>query len=74
MGYGLWDRLWAMGQAKDCHPDPERSEGEGAITAPGEYAPDFHAFETDNFIILPWDREIIKNGDLIVRPDYAARL
>jgi hypothetical protein len=40
----------------------------------GEYAPDFHAFETDNFIILPWDREIIQGGELIVRPDYAARL
>ena len=40
----------------------------------GDYAPDFHAFETDNFIILPWDREIIQNGELIVRPDYAARL
>ena len=40
----------------------------------GEYSPDFHAFETDNFIILPWDREIIQNGEIIVRPDYAARL
>ena len=40
----------------------------------GEYSPDFHAFETDNFIILPWDREIIQNGELITRPDYAARL
>ena len=40
----------------------------------GEYAPDFHAFETENFIILPWDREIIQNGELITRPDYAARL
>jgi uncharacterized protein len=40
----------------------------------GEFTPDFHAFETDNFIILPWDREIIQNGELIVRPDYAARL
>ena len=40
----------------------------------GEYAPDFHAFETENFIILPWDREIIQGGELIVRPDYAARL
>ena len=40
----------------------------------GEYAPDFHAFETDNFIILPWDREIIQNGEIVVRPDYAARL
>jgi hypoxanthine phosphoribosyltransferase len=40
----------------------------------GDYTPDFHAFETDNFIILPWDREIIQNGELIIRPDYAARL
>jgi hypoxanthine phosphoribosyltransferase len=40
----------------------------------GEYAPDFHAFETENFIILPWDREIIQGGELIVRPDYASRL
>ena len=40
----------------------------------GDYAPDFHAFETDNFIILPWDREIIQNGELIVRPDYAGKI
>ena len=40
----------------------------------GDYAPDFHAFETDNFIILPWDREIIQGGELITRPDYASRL
>jgi uncharacterized protein len=33
----------------------------------GEYAPDFHAFETDNNIILPWDREIIQNGELVRR-------
>lgn len=40
----------------------------------GDYAPDFWAFETESFIILPWDREIISNGEVIVRPDYAARL
>ncbi|HEU5171789.1 MAG TPA: phosphoribosyltransferase family protein [Gemmatimonadales bacterium] len=40
----------------------------------GDYAPDYAAFETENFIILPWDREIIQNGELIMRPDYAARL
>jgi hypothetical protein len=40
----------------------------------GPYQPDFHAFETDSFIILPWDREIVQNGELVVRPDYAARL
>jgi hypoxanthine phosphoribosyltransferase len=40
----------------------------------GDYAPDYQAFATENFIVLPWDREIIQNGELIVRPDYAARL
>jgi hypoxanthine phosphoribosyltransferase len=40
----------------------------------GPYAPDYFAFETENFIILPWDREIIQNGEVIMRPDYAARL
>jgi hypoxanthine phosphoribosyltransferase len=40
----------------------------------GEYVPDYHAFETENFIILPWDREIIQNGELVMRPDYTARL
>ena len=40
----------------------------------GEYAPDFHAFETESFIILPWDRDIVVNGELVMRPDYAAKL
>ncbi|HTS89267.1 MAG TPA: phosphoribosyltransferase family protein [Gemmatimonadales bacterium] len=36
----------------------------------GPYLPDFHAFETDHFIILPWDREIIQDGEVVTRPDY----
>jgi len=40
----------------------------------GDYTPDYAAFETEHFIILPWDREIIQNGELIMRPDYASRL
>lgn len=36
----------------------------------GPYTPDFHAFATENLIILPWDREIIQNGELVMRPDY----
>ncbi len=35
----------------------------------GGYQPDFHAFETEKAIILPWDREIIQDGELVVRPD-----
>ena len=40
----------------------------------GEFRPDFYALETDNFIILPWDREVIIDGEIVMRPDYAAKL
>ncbi|HZM26068.1 MAG TPA: phosphoribosyltransferase family protein [Gemmatimonadales bacterium] len=40
----------------------------------GEYSPDFAAFTTEKLIILPWDREIIQGGELVMRPDYAAWL
>ena len=39
----------------------------------GPYTPDYHAFETDKFIILPWDREIVVDGELVPHPEYAAR-
>ncbi len=39
----------------------------------GDYLPDYHAFETENVIVLPWDREIVQNGELVVRAEYAAR-
>ena len=40
----------------------------------GEYQPDFYALQTDNFIILPWDREVIIDGEIVMRPDYAVKL
>ena len=40
----------------------------------GPFQPDFAALETENFIILPWDREVIIDGEIVVRPDYAAKL
>lgn len=39
----------------------------------GPYLPDYHAFETDKFIILPWDREVVVDGELVPHPDYARR-
>ncbi len=61
----------ALSEVRAMQPAEVRS---AVSFKPGEYTPDFHAFETDNFIILPWDREIIQNGEIIVRPDYASRL
>lgn len=40
----------------------------------GEYAPDFWALATESFIILPWDREVIVDGEIVMRPDYAEKL
>jgi hypoxanthine phosphoribosyltransferase len=33
----------------------------------GAWVPDFHAFETDKAIILPWDREYAAGGELVSR-------
>jgi hypoxanthine phosphoribosyltransferase len=61
----------ALNEVRELRPAEVRS---AVSFKTGDYAPDFHAFETENFIILPWDREIIQGGELVMRPDYAARL
>ncbi len=33
----------------------------------GKWQPDFHAFETDKAIVLPWDREVVSDGELMPR-------
>lgn len=40
----------------------------------GPYEPDFYAMETESFIILPWDREVLIGGEFVMRPEYAAKL
>ena len=40
----------------------------------GEYEPDFHALATGSTIVLPWDREVIVDGELRMNPDYADAL
>ncbi len=40
----------------------------------GVYEPDYCAMATEAFIILPWDREVIIDGELRLRPDYAERM
>lgn len=37
----------------------------------GEYEPDFHALATESTIVLPWDREVIIDGELAINPLYA---
>jgi uncharacterized protein len=37
----------------------------------GDYLPDFHGLATQSTIILPWDREILIDGELARNPLYA---
>ena len=40
----------------------------------GSFEPDFAGMETESTIILPWDREILVDGELVLRPEYAEAL
>lgn len=37
----------------------------------GNHEPDFYALETQSVIVLPWDREILVEGELVPNPKYA---
>ena len=37
----------------------------------GSYQPDFYALQTESTIVLPWDREVLVNGELLPNPKYA---
>ena len=40
----------------------------------GSYEPDFHSIATESTIVLPWDREILIDGELVTNPLYASVL
>jgi uncharacterized protein len=40
----------------------------------GSYMPDFHALATESTIVLPWDREVLIDGELLPNPLYAEAL
>lgn len=40
----------------------------------GEFEPDFHALATESTIVLPWDREILLDGELVTNPLYREAL
>ena len=37
----------------------------------GSYEPDFYSIATESTIILPWDREVLIDGELVPNPLYA---
>lgn len=40
----------------------------------GAYTPDFHALATESTIVLPWDREVLIDDQLLPNPLYADAL
>ena len=36
----------------------------------GSYEPDYHALATESTIVLPWDREVLFQGELVPNPLY----
>lgn len=40
----------------------------------GAYAPDFVGLQNPSFVILPWDRDVIEKGEIVMRPDYEKAL
>lgn len=40
----------------------------------GDFAPDYHALATQAAIVLPWDREVLHDGQLVLNPRYAGVL
>jgi hypothetical protein len=37
----------------------------------GSFEPDFYAMASESTIVLPWDREVLMNGDLVPNPKYS---
>lgn len=40
----------------------------------GSFEPDYHALATESIIVLPWDREVLIDGELVTNPLYAEAL
>ena len=40
----------------------------------GTYEPDYHGLATESAIVLPWDREILVDHDLVPNPKYEGML
>jgi len=40
----------------------------------GPYEPDYHALATESTIVLPWDREVLFEGELVPNPLYRETL
>lgn len=58
----------ALAAARDVGPAEVRTAT--CFVRPQGYRPDFHALETHQELIFPWDRKVFEEGELVVNPRY----
>lgn len=62
----------ALAAVRDIVPREVRTAT--CFCRPAGYKPDFHALETDDLIVFPWDRQVIEDGEFVVHPNYQGRI
>lgn len=58
----------ALAAVRDVHPAEVRTAT--TFVRPMGYKPDYHALETDQTIVFPWDRKVFDGTDWVVNPRY----
>ncbi len=58
----------ALAAVRDVHPTEVRTAT--TFVRPMGYKPDYHALETDQTIVFPWDRKVFDGTDWVVNPRY----
>lgn len=58
----------ALAAVRDVGPTEVRTAT--SLVRKGGYEPDYYALEAEDIVVFPWDREVLKSGQLVVNPDY----
>jgi uncharacterized protein len=58
----------ALAALRDVMPEEIRTAT--CFSRPTGYHPNYHALETDDLIVFPWDRQVIEEGQFVVHPTY----
>ncbi len=58
----------ALAAVRDVGPTEIRTAT--SLVRKGGYEPDYYALEAEDVVVFPWDREVLKSGELVVNPDY----
>jgi hypoxanthine phosphoribosyltransferase len=62
----------ALAAVRDVFPAAVKTAT--CFARPAGYQPDFHALQTDDLIVFPWDRQVIEEGEFVVHPSYRGRV